>query len=136
MYQKIEKWMPVVGRILFGLLFLNAARYKIPGTESFLAEVNMTSQAGVPLPSIAVFLAFLLELFGGIALLIGWRTRLVAGIFALFVLILNFVFFADLSDPMKMGFFMSNLAIIAGLLYASVYGARHAAVTKDASVDV
>lgn len=127
-----ENWAPVLARLLFGLLFLHAAYYKIPGTETFLSEVNTTAQAGVPFAEVAVILALFLELIGGIALVIGWQTRTVAITLALFVLVLNLVFFRDFSDQLQLVFFMSNLGLIAGLLYVSVYGARYAAVDNDA----
>lgn len=126
-----EKWAPVIGRILLGLLFLNGAYFKIPGTEKFIMEVGFTASAGFPFPEVAVTLAFLLELIAGIALVIGWQARTAALLLAIFTIILNLVFFRNLADPTKLGFFLSNLAIIGGLFYVSVYGTQHAAVAKD-----
>jgi putative oxidoreductase len=126
-----EEWAPVVGRALFGLLFIHASLYKIPGTDSLQREVAMTAAAGVPLAYIAVILAFFLELLGGLAFLLGWQTRTTALLLAVFVLILNFVFFTDFSNQMKLGSFISNLGLIAGLLYISVYGAQYAAIARD-----
>ena len=123
-----ETWAPFVARVLFAGAFLMGAAFKIPGTEGFGMEAAMTAAAGFPFATVAVFLAFLLEVVGGIALLIGWKTRLFAFILALFVALLAVVFYRDFSDPMTMGMFVSHLTFIAGLLYVSVYGAQHVAV--------
>lgn len=124
-------WIPFIARLIFAFLFLQGAYYKFPGTASFTMEVGMTGHAGVPFPMIAVILAFILEVGGGIALLIGWRTRLAAFLLAGFVLILNFVFFRNISDQTTFGFFMSNFGLIAGLLYISVCGARSIGVDRN-----
>lgn len=130
-----ERWIPVIARVLLGLVFLMSAFYKIPGTESFAMEVGMTGAAGVPLPMIAVLLAFLLEASGGIALVIGWHARTFAFPLAMFSLLLGFVFYHNVADQATMGMFISCVTLMAGLLYVSVYGAQHAAVKKDCLPD-
>jgi putative oxidoreductase len=127
-----EQWAPVVGRVLFGGLFLLGASLKIPGTASFAGEVAMTASAGVPFATIAVLLALVIELVGGIALIIGWNARIAAFVLAPFTLILTLIFHSNLADPNQAGMFTLHLTLIAGLLYTSVYGAQHAAVSKDA----
>lgn len=123
-----ENWAPVVGRLLLAVAFLIGAAFKIPGTESFAAEVAMTAAVGVPFATVAVFLAFILEVAGGVALVIGWKTRLMAFLLMLFTVLLTALFHSNLSDPMQIGQFVSHLSLIGGLLYVSVYGAQHAAV--------
>jgi uncharacterized membrane protein YphA (DoxX/SURF4 family) len=100
-----EHWAPAVARWIFGLQFLIGALFKITWHS---AEVAQTAAVGVPLPEIAVWLAFIWEVVAGISLIIGWK-----------------------ADPMVMGEFISHLSFIAGLLYVSVYGAQHIAVKKD-----
>lgn len=126
-----EHWAPVVARVVFGAMFLMGASYKIPGTEGFLVESGMTAAAGIPFATVAVFLAFVLEVVAGIALVIGWQARRAGFVLAVFTLALAFIFYGNLADPMVMGQFVSHLGLVAGLLYVSVYGARHAAVRKD-----
>ncbi len=126
-----QNWAPVLGRVLFGLLFLMGAAFKIPGTGGFTAEAAMTAAAGVPFATIAVALAFLLEVVAGLALIVGWHARNAAFVLAVFTLALALIFYHDFSNQMQMGEFVSHLGLIAGLLYVSVYGARHAAVKKD-----
>lgn len=126
-----EAWAPVAARVLFGLQFLMGAAFKIPGTQSFAMESSMTAATGWPFATASVFLAFVLELVAGLCLVIGWHTRTAAFILSLFTLLLAFVFYRNVSDPMTMGMFVSHLAFVAGLTYVSVYGAKKAAVARD-----
>jgi putative oxidoreductase len=127
-----QNWAPVVARIIFGAVFLFSASWKIPGTEMFTMQVSQTAAIGVPFASVAVTLAFLLEIIGGLALVIGWRTKFFAMIFILFVALLTALFhWPNMQDPMSIGAFINHLVFIAGLLYLSVYGAQRFALKKD-----
>ncbi len=123
-----EKWAPVVGRILFGLIFLNSAFFKIPGTEMFLMQVEMSGAVGIPFPMVAVALAFILEVVAGVALVIGWKTRTAAASLIVFTALIAVFFGRDLADQAQMMTFFGCLQLIAGLLYVSVYGAQAGAV--------
>ncbi|MDB5264771.1 MAG: DoxX family protein [Parcubacteria group bacterium] len=126
-----ENWAPVAGRVIFGLLFLMGASFKIPGTQGFIMEVGMTAAAGFPFATVAVFLAFLIEVIAGVSLIIGWQTRRAACVLAALTFILALVFYHNFADQMQMGMFVSHMGLIAGLLYISVYGAQHVAARKD-----
>lgn len=93
-------------------------------------EVGMTAAVGVPFASVAVVLAFILEVVGAVAIIVGYKTRLFAFLLALFTALLTVLFHMNFSDPMGMGMFISHLSLIGGLLYLSVYGAQKAAVAR------
>jgi len=127
-----ENWAPVVARVILGAAFLYSAVWKIPGTEMFTMQVATTAATWWPLATLSVFLAFILEAVGGLALIIGWKSRLFAFLLAGFVAILTIVFhWPDWSDPMSIGTLTNHLVFIAGLLYVSVYGAKHFALKRD-----
>lgn len=126
-----ENWAPLVGRILFGGLFIFGAMWKIPGTESFNMEVAMTAAKGIPFANIAVILAGIFELVLGLALIVGYHTRTAAMILGLMTIAFTAIFHFNFSDPMQIGQFVSHLGLIAGLLYISVYGAKSYAISKD-----
>ena len=129
--KSFEVWAPVVARVVFGLQFILGASFKFPGTQGFQMESAMTAATGWPLATLSVFLAFILEVVAGLCLVLGWHTRVAAFILSLFTLLLAFVFYRHISDPMVMGMFVSHLAFIAGLLYVSVFGAKSFALRKD-----
>ncbi len=123
-----ERWAPVVGRVLFGLLFLNGAFWKIPGTDMFAMQVAGAEAVGIPFATVAVTLAFILELVAGIMLVVGWNTRLAAFALILFVILIAAFYGRNLADMQQMTTFFTCLQIIAGLLYVSTYGAQRAAI--------
>ena len=126
-----EHWAPVVGRVLFALLFLVGALFKIPFTAGFAMESGMTAAHYVPLPNVAVFIGFVIEVVAAAALIVGYRTRMVAFWLMLYTILLTLIFHSGFESPDALGQFISHLGLIAGLLYMSVYGAQYAARERD-----
>ena len=61
--------------------------------------------------------------FGGLALLVGFQTRLVAAALAIFTLATAVLFHNNMADQNQMIHFMKNLAITGGLLQVVAFGA-------------
>jgi len=122
----VEKFGPLVGRILIALLFVPAGISKIAG---FAGTVGYIASKGLPLPPVAAVAAIIVEVGVGLALLVGFKTRYAALILALFTLAaaISFHDFWTIADAMqKMNqniHFMKNLAIAGGLLFVAAYGA-------------
>ncbi len=119
--QAYERWAPRVARALLAIQFAVAAYYKL---TMFSMQVGQTAAVGVPLPQVAVALGLVLELVGIAALVTGWQLRRISVVLAAYVALLAVLFYRDWSDPMKFGFFISHLGLIAACLYVSVYGAK------------
>jgi putative oxidoreductase len=73
-------------------------------------------------------LSIVFELGGGIAILLGWRTRFGALLLFVFTLLVTFAIHHFWSYPstaaqMQMIQFMKNLAILGGCLYIICFGA-------------
>ena len=67
----------LLGRLLIVALFLPAGLGKIAGFEGTLGYF---ASLGIPAPTFALAATIVIEVLGGIALLIGFQTRLVAGL--------------------------------------------------------
>ncbi|MCY1549558.1 Inner membrane protein YqjF [compost metagenome] len=83
---------------------------------------------GLPLPTVGVAIALVIELFGGLALLIGFRTRYAALALAVFTLVASFFFHAYWAVPAEQQMvqqlmFFKNIAITGGLLAFAAFGA-------------
>src|SRR5947207_2330138 len=89
---RYERMAPLLARILIAVPFLFAAPFKMPGMSSFAANVDFTAAAGVPIPSVAVALAALLDLVAGVMIVVGWHARLAAATLVLYVALLTVVF--------------------------------------------
>src|SRR5690606_38496916 len=73
----------LLARVLLMLLFLLSGWSKLPG---FAGTVGYMASLGAPLPWLAAAIAVLMEVFVAIAILLGFYTRPLAFLFALFVL--------------------------------------------------
>ncbi len=121
----LQNPLALVGRILLAVLFVPAGYGKIAG---FAGTVGYATAMGLPLPQVGVAIALVIELFGGLALLIGYRTRIAALALAVFTLVASFYFHAYWALPaeqqmMQQLMFFKNIAITGGLLAFAAFGA-------------
>lgn len=123
-----ERWAPLIARIFLAIQFAIAALFKI---LFFSGEVAQTGAVGVPLPSLAVSLALILEIVSVFCLLTGWKIRAAAFVLAFYVMLLAFLFYHNWADQMTFGMFVSHLGLAAALLYVSAFGARSFTIEKQ-----
>ncbi|MBT9464932.1 DoxX family protein [Hydrogenophaga sp.] len=121
----LQNPLALIGRILLALMFVPAGFGKIAG---FAGAVGYSTAMGLPLPTVGVAIALVIELFGGLALLIGFRTRYAALALAVFTLVASFFFHAYWALPaeqqmMQQLMFFKNIAITGGLLAFAAFGA-------------
>jgi putative oxidoreductase len=111
--------------IVFGIRKLMA----VAGTTGYFAKL------GLPMPEVLVWLVILVEIGGGVLLVVGWRTRLMAWILAGFVVLATaaahryWEFDAAQYVP-QLTNFMKNLAIIGGLLMVAAVGPGRYSIDK------
>jgi len=117
--------VPLFGRILLSLVFILGGVGKITG---FSYEEGMVAAKHFPLPAVALGIALVIELVGGLAILTGLFTRFTAWIVFLYMIPTTLVFHnfwamqgADRIDPMI--HFQKNVAIMGGLLLLAAFGA-------------
>ena len=116
-----------VGRALLGALFLVSGLLKI-GRFAGIAAVLATK--GVPLPEVVAGLVILLEIAGGLALVIGWRAREAGIALALFVIAAKLLFHpfwvADAAAfSNQLNHFLKNVAILGALMMVAASSGHH-----------
>jgi putative oxidoreductase len=115
----------LLGRALIALLFIPSGWGKIAG---FSGLVGYIASKGVPLPEVCAAIAIAVELGLGILLLVGFKTRWVALLMAIFIIVITFIFHnywaVEAAQVMaqKMNFY-KNLAIAGGTLAFAAFGA-------------
>jgi putative oxidoreductase len=109
----------LTGRVLMSFIFIMAGISKIgayAGTQGYMESVGVP---GILLPAV-----ILLEVAGGLAILLGWQTRIAALLLAGFSIVSALIFHANFADQIQMILFMKNIAMAGGLLFL-VAGATH-----------
>lgn len=99
------------GRAMLALLFVLAGYSKIGAYDGNLAYMASVGVPGFLLPPVIA-----LELLGGLALMVGFQTRLVAALLAIFSVSSAFLFHFDLADQMQFIMFFKNIAMAGGFL--------------------
>lgn len=121
----IEKFGPLVGRILIALLFVPAGFSKITG---FSGAVGYIASKGLPMPQVLAAVTVVVEIGAGLALLIGLQARWAATVLFVFTLLAAFLFHNFWAYPAEQQLaqsinFYKNLAISGGLLFIMAFGA-------------
>lgn len=102
----------LTGRMLMSSIFIMAGINKISGYAGTQGYMESMGIPGALLP-----LVILLEIGGGLAVLLGWQTRMAAFLLAGFSVLSALIFHADFTDPAQTILFMKNVAMAGGLLF-------------------
>jgi putative oxidoreductase len=108
----------LTGRALLSAIFIMAGVSKLgawAGTQAYMESMGVP---GALLP-----LVVLLEIGGGLAVLLGWQARINACLLAGFSVVSALIFHADFGDQTQSILFMKNLAMAGGLLMLVASGA-------------
>lgn len=124
----LNQWknpLDLLGRVLIALLFVPAGLQKISG---FAGTVGYAASVGMPMPQVAVAVGLVIEIVGGLAILLGWQTRWAALILGFFTLVASFFFHNFWAVPaeaamMQQLLFWKNIAVVGGLLGYAAHGA-------------
>ena len=109
-----------VGRFLLAALFLISGLSKLGAAA---ATTGYIASAGLPLPGVVYAITLLVEIGGGLLLLIGFQAKPVAVVLALFSVGAAILFHNNFADQNQAIHFVKNLAIAGGLLQVAVAGA-------------
>ena len=131
MYKCLDKYGPLLGRILLTVIFIIAGIQKIAdfsGTAAFMAS------KGLPMANILLVPTIILELGGGLMILVGWQARWAAAALFFFVIVVTVIFHPIWSDQellQNYRDFIKNISILGGLMYVMVHGSGPLSLGKD-----
>ena len=118
--ENAKTYLVPLGRLLMSSLFIWAGWGKLmnpTGTAQYFASYHL------PLPDVLVWIVIIIELIGGLLILVGFQTRWVALVLALFCLVTGFGIHLPTGDAPNMVHFYKNLVMAGGFLYVFAYGA-------------
>jgi putative oxidoreductase len=122
-----DRYLAFAGRLLIAVIFLLAGFGKLMG---YAGTVGYFGKLGIPFPEAVVALSILVELGGGILLVIGYRLVVVASVMAAFTFGAALIGhqFWNATDPtmhmQQMNNFLKNVAMVGGFLMVIVDARR------------
>ncbi len=117
----------LLGRVLLSVLFIWAGYGKATNWSGAIATMT---HYGLPLPQVGFVVAAVVELLGGIAVLVGFRTRIAAAVLAVWCIATAFVAHYHPGDMNNMIHFWKNVAMAGGFLQLVAWGAGRISVDR------
>lgn len=114
---QVDKFAAPTGRLLLSMMFFMSGLTKVSQYEGTQGYMEAMGVPGGLLP-----LVILTEVLGGLALMLGWKTKYAALALAGFSILSAVLFHADVSNQVEMTNFMKNLTIAGGLLFVFSQG--------------
>ena len=106
-----NKYVVAIARTALVLIYFMGGFSLLTGD----APVEYAATKGVP--AIAVYAGYAIKLFGGLAVIIGFQTRIAALLLVLFTIGTAFIFHSDFGNV-----FWKEISMIGGLLLLAAYG--------------
>lgn len=106
-----NKFVVAIARIALVLIYFMGGFSLLTGN----APVEFAATKGVP--AIAVYVGYAIKLFGGLAVIVGFQTRIAALLLVLFTIGTAFIFHGEFD-----GIFWKEISMIGGLLLLAAYG--------------
>ena len=124
MLHSLQNPLSLAGRWLLAALFLPAGIAKLSGFAGTVAYIN---SVGLPFPTVGALIALVVEVLCGLALVVGFGTRIAALILAIFTLVASFFFhpyWNVTADQQLIPFllFYKNIAVVGGLIILAAFG--------------
>lgn len=109
--------LQLVGRLMLALIFVLAGIGKISdpaGTAGYMQAMGV--------PTLLLWPTIALELLGGLAIAVGFKTRYAAFALAGFSVLAAIIFHSNFSDQIQSVLFLKNIAMAGGLILLAVGG--------------
>lgn len=113
----LEHYIELAGRILLTVLFLLSGLGKI---GAYSATAAYMSSAGVPGVLLPVVIAT--EVLGALAVILGWKSRIVAVLLAGYCVLTATCFHRNFADQMQLIHFLKDISIAGGFLLLAANG--------------
>jgi len=118
------KYIVLLGRILYSLMFLNSGLFLFSGMAAGYA-----SSKGVPLASFIVPFSGVMAIVGGLLIVLGYKAKLGAWLIIAFLIPVTFIMHAfwKETDPNQMQIqisnFLKNISMLGGAFLITWFGA-------------
>ena len=114
----LSYYLSPLARLFIAIIFLMSGLNKIGNYENTAYWME-----AVGVPSLFLPIVIALEIVGGLAIILGWKTRIFSFLLAGFCMLSAIVFHSNFADQNEMINFMKNIAIAGGFLTITINGA-------------
>jgi putative oxidoreductase len=133
----LSKPLTLIARILLSPIFISAGFSKLFGFDGTVAYI---ASKGLPAPVVLAALTTALEILGGIAIVIGYKTRVAGLLLGGFTILAAFIFHNFWAVPADQAYiqnimFMKNLSMAGGLFLLTVFGAGSLSIDSKVAVN-
>ncbi len=128
MCKLLQQYGPLIGRILLSVIFIIAGAKKI---FSFAGTASYMASKGLPMTEVLLVVTIIIELGGGLMILLGWQARWAATAIFLFLIPVTVFFHPVWADPEQFNAFFKNLAIMGGMIYIMIHGSGPLSLGRD-----
>lgn len=128
----INKFGPLLGRILLALIFLLSGIGKIGG---FAGTAGYMASKGLPMVEVLLAITIVIEIGAALMLILGWKAKLGAAALFLWMIPVTILFHNFWAMPadqqmIQQIMFMKNLGLMGGMLYIMAFGSGPLSVDK------
>ncbi|MCH7528436.1 MAG: DoxX family protein [Candidatus Marinimicrobia bacterium] len=119
------KFIPLIGRILFSLMFIMSGMGHLTNTTGMAMYAG---SMGVPGPTLLVIISGIMIVVGGFSVLLGYKVKIGTILLVVFLIPTSFIMhpFWAIEDPMQsqiqMVMFFKNLSMLGGALLFYYFG--------------
>lgn len=110
---------PLIGRLMMAAIFLISGLGKIAAPAMTIGYIGAM---GLPFPTLGFLLAVVVEVGGGVLLVLGFQTRIVTLVLAVFSVVTGLVFHHAIGDQNQLFNLLKNIAMAGGLLQIMSFG--------------
>ncbi|OGD53554.1 DoxX family protein [Candidatus Bathyarchaeota archaeon RBG_13_38_9] len=116
---KLKDPIPLTARILISTIFIIAAINK---SMDLLGSEQYMTAYGIPAAGVLLVLSVIIEIFGGLSILLGFKAKW--GAIALFIFLIptTLIFHTEVTDQIQSMMLLKNLSMMGGLLMVANYG--------------
>ncbi|RMG27012.1 MAG: DoxX family protein [Methanobacteriota archaeon] len=128
------KYVPLIGRILFSLIFITSGFGHIFNSGQM---AGYAASMGVPMATAAVIITGIMILLGGFSILLGFKPKIGALLLVIFLIPTTFIMHAfwGIEDPMQsqmqMIMFMKNISMTGAALLIYYFGTGPLSLEKQ-----
>jgi putative oxidoreductase len=109
-----------IGRCLIAVLLLVSGVGKVVDPAGTIAWIAST---GLPMPTVGYVVFIIIELGGGLLLILGWQLRPLGVVVSVYAIGTAFIFHRNIADHNQLFNFLKNIAVTGGLFQLMAFGA-------------